>query len=85
MPTRSKRDAVVIVQDTAREMGATVLEVRKALRHPGVRLRTREGVEFWMRVSQGKVEPYKQRGWVRQAIRRANKGRANDNGVGKDT
>jgi hypothetical protein len=81
MGTRSKRDTVVIVRDAAKAMGATVLEVRKSLRHPGIRLRTAEGVEFWMRVSQGKIEPYKQRGWVRQAIRRANKRKANDNGV----
>ena len=82
MAARSKRDAIVVVQNAAKSMGAEVLEVRKSLRHPGIRLRTSEGVEFWMRVSQGKTEPYKQRGWVRQAIHRANKRKANDNGVG---
>lgn len=69
----SKRDTVAIVRDAARQMGATVLEIRKSTKHPGLRIRTREGVEFWMRVSQGKIEPYKQRGWLRQAINRANK------------
>ena len=79
MGTRSKRDTLVIVRDVARSMGATVLEERNSMKHPGVRIRTREGAEFWMRVSQGKIEPYKQRGWVRQAIRRADRKKANDN------
>jgi hypothetical protein len=74
----SKRDTLVIVRDVAREMGATVLEVRASAKHPGVRIRTREGAEFWMRVSLGKTEPYKQGGWVRQAIRRADKRLSNE-------
>lgn len=84
MAARTKRDTVAIVRDAARSMGATVLEVKKSMKHPGVRLRTDQGAEFWFRVSQGKAEPYKQRGWLRQAINRANKQKANDNGVSQD-
>ena len=85
MGARSNRDTLSIVRAVANKMGATVLAVRKSRKHPGVRIRTSNGVEFWMRVSQGKtIEPYKQSGWVVQAIRRANARKANDNGTGTD-
>lgn len=77
MGTRTNGD---IVRDVARKMGAKVVGTRRSHKHPGLLIRTRDGVEFWMRVSLGKIEPYKQRGWVRQAINRASKRRANDNG-----
>ena len=84
MGARTSRDTIVIVREAARAMGATVIGIRKNLRHPGIHIRTNKGAEFWMRVSQGKTEPYKQRGWVRQAINRANRKKANDNGASQD-
>jgi len=80
----TKRDTLVIVRDAARSMGATVIGIKKSMKHPGIMLRTDKGVEFTLRVTQGKTEPHKQIGWLRQAINRANKRKANDNGVEQD-
>ena len=79
MSTRDINRNVFAVREAARSMGARVLAVENRRKHHGVRIRTREGVEFWMRVSLGRIDPFKQKGWVRQAINRANARRANDN------
>lgn len=79
MSTRNINRNVTAVRDVAKSMGARVLTIRNSRKHHNVRIRTSEGVEFWMRVSQGRIDPFKQKGWVRQAINRANARRANDN------
>lgn len=71
MGNRNTNRNVAIVRDVAKSMGATVLEVKNSFKHHGIRIRTKDGVVFWMRVSMGYIEPYKQKGWTRQAINRA--------------
>jgi len=71
MSTRSINPNVTAIKAAARVMGATVLRVEHSPKHHGVHIRTRDGVEFVMRVSKGRIDPFKQKGWTRQAINRA--------------
>lgn len=73
MGTRIANPNVAAIKLAARRMGATVLKVEHSPKHHGVHIRTREGVEFVMRVSKGRIDPFKQKGWTRQAINRANR------------
>lgn len=75
MGVRNINRNVLLVIRTAEALGSELVRVHNARKHTQVVMRTPSGVEFSLRVSQGYIEPYKQKGWVRQAIRRAD-GRA---------
>lgn len=72
MSTRIVNPNVAAIKKAAREMGAVVLKVEHS-KHHVVHIRTKEGVEFAMRVSKGRIDPFKTKGWTRQAINRINR------------
>lgn len=53
------------------ELGATVLQIKNNGKHNGLRIETAKGVRFWFQVSGGRIDDFKQKGWVRQALHRA--------------
>ena len=62
---------IAMVRRFMGEFGATIVSIENNRRHATVRFRTKDGIQYWMRVSQGAADPYKIRGWVRQSINRA--------------
>jgi hypothetical protein len=62
---------VAVVRAAAERLGATVIRVHNGRKHHTIHILTAEGVTCKMHVSAGYVDPYKQTGWVRQAINRA--------------
>jgi hypothetical protein len=62
---------VTVVRRAAEAMGATVIRIHNGRKHHTVHIKTAEGIVVLMRVSAGYVDPYKQKGWVRQIINRA--------------
>lgn len=62
---------VAIVRRAAVKLGAKVLRVRGTGKHNILLIETAEGLTFWFNVSQGHIDPFKQRGWLRQAVTNA--------------
>jgi hypothetical protein len=56
------------VQQAVKALGGMVLFVHYGRKHIHVRIKTREGAEVGMAVQQAPTDPYKLRGWVRQAM-----------------
>lgn len=61
-----------VVRRAVALLGGTVVEEKTdGGKHIRVRVRTAIGTEFWLTVMRAKADPYKQTGWVRQQMARA--------------
>lgn len=68
MGKRNRNHNVAVARRAANELGATVLSVRGSGKHHNMQVETSDGIKLWLRLSKSTTDPYKQRGWVRQAI-----------------
>lgn len=70
----SSNPNVAVVRRAVRSLGGTIVQVSGG-RHLRITIRTKAGATFVMAVNQGKVDPFKQTGWVRQRYNKANASR----------
>lgn len=61
------------VAHAIKELGGDVVQYLHSRKHIRVKFRTPAGAEDWIQVSNGPVDPYKLKGWARQAMMRADR------------
>jgi hypothetical protein len=71
-PTSNGNPNLTVVRRVVREMGGTIVRQVVGGRHLRVTVRTDKGAEFSVGVNRGKVDAYKQAGWIRQRYNKAN-------------
>lgn len=68
---RNRSRTLASVRREVAERGGHVLEVITGGKHDTVVIETADGIQLRMHLSRSIIDPYKQRGWVRQAMTNA--------------